>query len=393
MKKLLLASVACGALAIATPASADGVKLELGGHLKGYGVYTDQDEVDPNEVRDFDILRETEIHFNGETTLDNGLTVGVHVEADLDAADDDTLTGNGDEDFTVEESYAYFSGNWGRVNFGQEDGAAYLLQVEAPSADSNIDGIRQFVQGVNYDALTGSALGNVRFDYDQAISGFDNKITYITPVFSGFQAGISYTPEANDTNNGLGGVSLDDEATAGDATFGDIIDVAFRYEGQFDEVGVTFGAGYTTASLEDGAAYVPGVGDATDDRDAYNIGLDLDWGPFGLGVVYTEDNFGDLSTGADEIDDEETLVVGVDYTHGAYKIGASYYTQDNSLQTEDLETDRYAVGVTYTYGPGMTFRGSVQYIEHEEDVDTALFGAGEEDADATSILLGTQINF
>ena len=48
--------------------------------------------------------------------------------------------------FEIEESYAYFSGAWGRVNFGSEDGAAFLLQVAAPSADANIDGLRQQVQ-------------------------------------------------------------------------------------------------------------------------------------------------------------------------------------------------------------------------------------------------------
>ena len=53
-----------------------------------------------------------------------------------------------------EESYAYFSGAWGRVNFGKEDGAAYLLQVAAPSADSNVDGLRQYVAGTNYGVVT-----------------------------------------------------------------------------------------------------------------------------------------------------------------------------------------------------------------------------------------------
>ena len=195
MKKLLVgtAAVAMG-LALAAPANAQ-VSLDLGGHFKGYVSWLDQDTTAANDERSIDILRETEIHFTGETTLDNGLTVGFHAEADVD-----------DGEFAQDESYLYMSGTWGRVNFGSEDGAAYLMQVAAPSADSNVDGIRQYVNPVNYGlatantTLTGFNTGGL--DYDNDASTDADKITYMTPVFNGFQAGVSYTP---DTNNLAGG--------------------------------------------------------------------------------------------------------------------------------------------------------------------------------------------
>src|ERR1035437_6693406 len=140
MKKLLLCTtVALTGLALATPAHADGIKLDLAGHFKGYVTWLSQDTSTVASERHLDILRETEIHFTGETTLDNGLTVGVHHEADLDS----DFQG-GTDFFKTEESYAYFSGAWGRVNFGKEDGANYLLEVAAPSADENFDGLRQY---------------------------------------------------------------------------------------------------------------------------------------------------------------------------------------------------------------------------------------------------------
>ena len=83
MKKLLLASVAVSGLAFAAPAHAD-IDLEVGGYFKGYGVFVDSDTA--NE-RDFDFIRDTELHIGGETTLDNGLTVGAHFEFDVDGAD------------------------------------------------------------------------------------------------------------------------------------------------------------------------------------------------------------------------------------------------------------------------------------------------------------------
>lgn len=388
MKKLLLTGVAALAVAAAAPASAE-IEINLGGFAKGYGAFVDQDEQGTLSVRDFDLLRHTEIHAGGETTLDNGLTVGVHLEVETDGGDSNT----------VEESYVYMSGGWGRVNLGAEDGANYLLQVAAPSADSNVDGLRQFVQPFNYTALLGAATtttlaglnyttldpditsaGQVNIDYENNASQYFDKITYLTPVVSGFQAGVSYTPDQN-SGRDFGGSNLDDQAGS---FYGDILEGAVRFEGEFSGVGFAAGAGYTRAGLEQD--------DATrDDRDQWNTGLDLDFAGFGFGVVYTEDNYGyddDSNVSGFAIENEETLVVGVDYTTGNFKLGASYLSADNTFGVEDLDTNRYTGGVVYTYGPGMTFRGSVQYVEHEAD-GTAL----TTDVDGTAVLVGTQINF
>lgn len=378
MKKLLLSTAAVAGLAmVATPAAAQ-VQLELGGYFKGYGAFVDQDEATGSEVNDFDIIRNTEVHFGGETTLDNGLTVGAHIEAETDGADA----------FGVDESYVYFSGGWGRVNFGAEDGASYLLQVAAPSADSNIDGIRQFVNPVNYTSLltggTAAALigtfnpgaansGGV--DYDADASGKSDKFTYLSPIMNGFQAGLSFSPDTDSATEA--GIGLDDQAAG---TIGATYELAVRYEGQFNNVGVITGAGYSHGENETDSA-------TTDDREVWNVGLDLDFGPFGVGAIYREDNGGLDGAAAD---DEETIVVGADYTTGPFKIGASWYEQDNTFAIDGLDTTRYSGGVTYTYGPGMTFRGSVGHIEHEATgIDS---GTGDE-VDATYITLGTQINF
>lgn len=478
MKKLLLgtAAVALAATFVAGPANAQ-VKLDLGGHTKMYGTWLDQDEAsnvpdalaplanagldESRDTRELDIVRDTEIHFTGETTLDNGLTVGFHSEATADVSG----PANGVNDsFDVQESYAYFSGAWGRVNLGAEDGSTYLLQVAAPSADSNIDGIRQWVNPINHQALSndgtagvdflatndtvlfqdifegvllatnailrdggaagvsngdtrvGLALNGVtltaisRLDYDHAVSGWENKLTYMTPVFNGFQAGFSYTPElvtqASPVDSGVFN-SLDD--TVGD--YGSVYELAARYEGMIDQVGVALGGGWSHTELErnvtdnnTGCAAAVVYQDRTangcssddkkwnlDDREAWNVGIDLDWKAFGLGAAYTEDDQGVTDDGLEV----ETWTVGVDYTTGPFKIGASYLSQDQNIATAELEADRWTGGVIYTYGPGMTFRGSISYTDFEENVGERAANnvSSSSDAEATSIMLGTQINF
>jgi len=350
MKKLLLASVAVSGLAFAAPAHAD-IDLEVGGYFKGYGAFVDQDEGTGVDVNEFDIIRDTEIHVDGATTLDNGLTVGAHFEFEVDQADSSVGT---------DESYVYFSGDWGRVNFGGEDGAAYLLQVAAPSADSNVDGLRQFVSPFNNTGgiQTADTAVNTRLDYDMNPTGKADKFTYLSPIFSGFQAGLTFSPDTDAASSFQVGTEGQIDET---------YEVALRYEGQFENVGVIAGAGYSHGENNN-------TGANQDDRQVWNVGLDLDIGPFGIGAIYMDD-----TTAVDNAD-IETFVVGADYTTGPFKLGVSYLNED---QDGGVENDRYTGGVTYEYGPGMSFRGSIQQLETD----------GATDGDGTALLLGTQINF
>jgi hypothetical protein len=79
MKKVLLTGAALVAVAT-SPAMAEGLKLDLAGHAKVYGVYNNNDEAAGQSLDELNIRKETEVHFTGETTLDSGLTVGAHVE-------------------------------------------------------------------------------------------------------------------------------------------------------------------------------------------------------------------------------------------------------------------------------------------------------------------------
>lgn len=386
MKKLLLSTAAVCGLMAATPASAQDLSLELGGYFAGYLASVSQDEATGLEVNNIDMLRDTEIYFTGETTLDNGLTVGVHFETEADGGDA----------MTVNESYMYLSGAWGRLNAGEENGAAYLLQVAAPSADSNVDGISQDIQPVNYaQAKSNTELTAAVFDYAQDPSGKDDNLTYLTPVFSGFQAGFSYVFDNGDAND-TAGVRRDDEKDQTREAY----EAALRYEGSMDEIDFALGAGYSHVSFDPLTTPVVTKGVTSDDRTVYNVGLDIDWGAFGFGASYKNDDLGDRY----QVDEAKTYVIGVDYTTGPFKLGASYMRDKRGLSNdatdldgnfgagsnvEEMETDRYTAGVIYTYGPGMTFRGSVQYIDHDFSNDAT---AGS-DSDATSVLIGTQVQF
>ena len=385
MKKILFATTAIAGLAtVATPAMADALELDLGGFYRGYGVYADNEDTGL-DTRDFDLRHDAEIHFTGETTLDNGLTVGVHSEMEL-AADNLDGTGNVGNNADQDEIYAYMSGTWGRINWGQEDGAAYLLQVAAPSADSNIDGLRTYIQAVNLADVAAagtpaafSAYGvDGAMDYAQDMNGLGetaNKITYLTPKFGGFQAGVSYAPELSDDPNVVGG-GIGSMATNDDAgEFEDLIEGAVRFDGAWNEVGFSVGGGYGFASSEFEGVGAGAVG--SDDFDQWNVGVNFQWMAFELGGAYLESN-----NGIDTDGDTDTWVAGLGWNNGPYALGATWMNKD--AEAGDLDLDRYTVGGTYSYGPGMTFRGAVAYFDGDSTVG---------DIETTQVTLGTEINF
>ncbi len=359
MKKILLCSAALVGVAFAAAPAMAQVDVTVGGHTKNYMGYLSQDTTAGNDERNFDMLRESEIHFNAEGTADNGLTYGFHVETEADGSDS----------LDVEESYLYLASNLGRVNLGSEDGAQYLLQVSAPSADANIDGLRQYINPINSTILPGGISAEQDYDADAFDDGVvAEKVTYLSPNWSGFQFGLSYTPEGlDDIGTGLGGFNVDDT----EDNVGSIYEGAVRYEGNFNNIGFAVGAGYTHAAIEED------TNNSSEDGTEWNVGADFDIGAFGVGAAYK--NVDGVTEGdSDEVD---TYVVGADYTTGPFQFGASYL---NSEVDGGQELDRYTGGVVYTLTQGLTLRGSVSYADFDNS------GA---DADATSVLGGVQFNF
>ena len=226
-----------------------------------------------------------------------------------------------------------------------------------------------------------------------------NKITYLTPVWSGFQAGGSYTPSNGLQRGGDGfaftdsskGFGVSQKNIAG--TYGDSWEGALRYEGKWQELGVTAGGGYTHVQYTSDST-------GTDQNDAFsewNLGVGATWQQFGAGVVYTRDNGGLKNDGQNR-----TWVAGIDYTTGPFKIGGSYLNNHEGLGDEtaidgisngSLDTQRWAPGVIYTYGPGMTFRGSAGWVRTNIPTDGGNAGSGGGHVNSTDVLLGTQINF
>ena len=198
MKRVLLGSTALAAVGLlaAGAAAADGVTLKIGGRYKGAaGVVLTEDfsaasGVGGNDVRDYVFKQDVEVEFAGETVLDNGLRVGAAV----------TLEGQTTADDQIDSVYAYFSGGFGEVRFGDTDEAYAQLCYLVPSASELFGADSPDINFSNagiagYGATNGTCYG---------IDGSSTKLVYFSPTFAGFKFAASFTPDnTEDTRNVL----------------------------------------------------------------------------------------------------------------------------------------------------------------------------------------------
>jgi outer membrane protein OmpU len=354
MKNALMATTAAAALVFTAGAASAQVdttsgnlSFGIGGFFTGGIGYVDNDEDNDN----IGLIRDAEIHFDGRLTADNGLTFGVDIEFELgdrSSSQDVTVPAGGgtvtvtDNDRIIDEASMFVSGSFGKVEIGEQDGAAdaYMASgVVAPPFTTAQDG------------------GGFLFNYYDMV-GLDNsggttsdslKISYFTPNFSGFSAGVSYIPQVGQENGNA--VSLDTQTNA--------VEVGAGWSGEFDGFSLGIGGGYNS--------------DATpndEDDQSFGVGGQVGFGGFNIGV-----NYGWVETSGD---DNSTIGAGATYGTGPWVFGADFAW---GLEGDDAEDDfGVAAGMSYALAPGVSAGAVIEYAHEDE---------GDRDGFATGVFLNT----
>ena len=342
MKKSLLATTALaalGAVAVAGPAAAaEKISVGVGGYMEQWFAYADNSADVNDDNNGFDSQTDAEIHFKGETTLDNGLTVGINVQLEGQTSGDQ-----------IDEQYAYIEGSFGRFLMGSENNAAYLMHYGIPSHGATIDSgdSTQYIAGTDFSAARTNGRGD---DNDS------EKITYFTPRFAGFQLGVSYIPQLNQDLDGVSGANAPRED---DAVRDDGFAVAANFDRSFNDFNFKASAGYFNSGES--------TSSADDEEESYQFGLRLGYAGFTLAGTYgREDRTPDL--------EQETIGVGLSYASGPFGVSFGYIGADldgdNGVADEDQ--DAFELGAKYALGPGVDVKGSIFYVNRDVgSVETA----------------------
>jgi len=224
-------------------AGGDSFTRTIGGHLhSGLGNALRRSSAFQQQIR---------INFTGETTLDNGLTIGV-----LIGLNGENLLAVGDTTTPQKQSYADFSGRFGEIRFGEANSALRTdctldpgnvtagFGVNTPSDGFSFSNAGNGVKTVNgVIPKTPTRVGVTWFGSIGTCHGIESrgtKIAYFSPSIGGFTFGLSFAPSGDTRNPGGGyfyGTDLKDIKAA------NVLAAATNYIGDLGGVKVTAGGG------------------------------------------------------------------------------------------------------------------------------------------------------
>lgn len=354
MKNLLMASSAIvGAAAlVASPAAAQ--ELTLSGFQQFFASGGDAD-ADASD-RGFGFATNTEIHVNGSIMADNGMTFGFRVEIEADSGTENN----------VDENTIWASGGFGKLEFGNNDGAEDSFAVNGSNSGVDYGGVGNPTSTFLTSAYLGDARTSVDFrgDLDSSDS---TKITYTTPNFNGFSVGLSYTPDTDRDGEGVG------FNTSDSAGLHDHLGVGIGYEGEFNGVG-----------LETSLIGAWGSADGEPEDDAYGIGggIAVSFSGFTIATGAVWDDFGDGATGNGETGESWAADLGIGYAAGPwnFSVNGIYSDEDDT----DAELLAGSANVGYNLAPGVTVFVT-GFVGQEE--------SGDADNDIVAVTSGLKLAF
>ena len=278
---------------------------------------------------------ETEIHIRADGKADNGLLYGAKIELENEASGGGIVT---------DEASVYAGGAWGRITLGDDDGAGDELFVYAPVVGNG---------QIDEDWFDFAGPG---IDTDDLLSPTDTadatKITYLSPVLGGLQAGVSYTPQSNDEDQSVVGFKAVDP-DADENLYKDLVEAGISYTREFAGVSLVLAGAYVHGDAKEGST--------AQDFDAWGVGTQIGWRGFKLGGSYNDNGDSQIET---EEPGTKSWNVGLAYEADDWGIAAQYQKVD--VTGRDINI--YAVGAEYQIAQGLTFGPEVIFFDDDPDV-------------------------
>jgi len=348
---------------------------------------------------------DTEIHITATGKADNGLVYGMYVEIEADPALSTLTTSSVNTSGAtgvatsttvptsasnyIDEANIFLQGSWGRVEMGDQDGAGDQLFFGAPfdygpayGQGSGADGDILF-RWSNTALVQSNASSNINATplYSWNVRALDSsdatKITYLSPVISGFRAGVSYVPNGGQngflnatgpgtrsqrtitslTGAGIGASGFSTASTTAQllgncgagclatnkgsyGDYNDWVELGAQWRGTIGDVGLGAMAEYTHATHKSSlfapiANSVTGGAFGTNpfgasyhyiDINSFAIGGQVSWMGFTVGGSYSDHFRSTYLTGPglQRGQDAWDMAVGIQYAIGPWVVGYNY---------------------------------------------------------------------
>ena len=367
MKELLFgttALVGASMLAAGAAQAADPIKIVTFGWVNEYmGIST----VDEAGGEDFNISGahlDGQVNFKGSTTLDNGIEVGVRLEIEMPNPG------------ALDETFVWLKGDFGELRAGNHNSAGYSMISGVPGVGVPINSgwVSQFIPFVDGYLDDFRSVG-----VSTKIDGVndDNTVVYYSPRFSGFQLGLSYTPNVARSNQASG---ITD--TTGSA-YHNGVGIGATFVESFNGFDVNLGASYFRAEAGDTTKTQGG-----DDQEQVIVSLNLGTAGFSVGAAYGNQLEGRFNATGTESNEGTNWSVGAAYATGPWTVGVAYMhgeVEGDVANSSDDEIDVVSGGISYALGPGITTDFTILWSDTEDEA-----GASQ---DGVAGIIGISVGF
>lgn len=350
--------------------------------------YIDQDN--DSGLRSTEFRNRMRFNIIPSAKADNGLEYGARMRI---------RASNGDRTMDADRSFIFLQGAFGRFDLGTRNSwHDDTFGSFSRPVDFHFLGI--YDAAVTWATSNNASAGNTKLDVSTfaympaatsttqgaALSDVATKAMYISPKFSGFQASLAFTPHATSSATDVN--RLTGPTGAGAGTLQNVWEAGVNYSGEFSGVGVRFNAGYLGGKYENTGAV------AYEDLNGVTVGAQVGYAGFVLGGGYLGYGKSGLAKNAAFKDNYEAWNVGLQYTTGAFVLGAGYtYGQDagDVRVAGKREQDYYTAGVAYQMAPGLRLGLEYSLIEAKNKDVTAL--AAERKVDSNVVIARTVLVF
>jgi hypothetical protein len=426
MRNILFATTAlafAGAVSAGPAAAADMLSIGVGGYMEQWVGFANRD--DDKADGGFDIQSDSEIYFQGSLESDSGLKFTVHVELEANNGSHKDPDGGAQNDTEIDESYAWISGAFGRIDIGARDPIHTRMHYAAAGGAGvglNAGDTQNWIPGAYLETA------------GWTIEGDDLTVTYITPRTNGVQVGVSYVADSTSENDTTSAPTDNDNAAWA---------AAINYNETIGDMSIKVSLGHINVSNPGSLSYnmynndlsndnVDAVGDddmvqGFDDKTFTNAGISIGMGAFTFGASYATRDNGTfvpactVTTAFDHDGDNTTDDAAVDSAVACDSeniVYAGATEADNNVAVgmvddESGQSDTWALGIGYTDGPLSLSVGHVSYEQEDGDERTAtmvsagyklapgvawktsIFGVEDDtkDTEGTAFVTGLRIDF
>jgi outer membrane protein OmpU len=380
MNKLLLGTTALvgASLLVSGAAYAAKPKVKVSGDIEVTAGGSDQDIEDKafggaagpgsaGPTRGYGFRTNSEVRINGSGKTDAGMKWKAEVQFEVD-----TNVGASDSptESSIDETWVRFSGSWGKVELGNQDGVedGYLVggdKAVSKAGDGGIDG--------NWQDFIDARPANGRL-FDEPDDNLDSsdatKISYFTPRVGGVSAAVSFTPDT-----GARGQATDrDNNGDNNNTWG----IGVDFKKKIDKVKVLVSGAIHLGDSED---------ESEEDLFTWGVGALVGFGGWQIAGGYVDNGDSNQDKAVTDDNDATSWSAGLGYSQGPVHLGVSYlHSEVEDGANGDDESDTIVLGATYMLGGGARVFTDLFWLDQDD-------ASGSSSNEGVGFLVGAQVKF